>query len=131
LKAKESAGKSGSFFFFSYDNQFLLKTMNDNEMSIFNESLPDYYFHLRQNKNSLMARIYGIFTVMMEELKPVHILLMQNSARTQSAPLYIFDLKGSMVNRECKGEGVNEPGGGTLKDVNLLTVCKDKHWLLL
>lgn len=76
MKAKESAGKSGSFFFFSYDNQFLLKTMNDNEMSIFNESLHDYYFHLRQNKNSLMARIYGIFTVMMEELKPVHILLM-------------------------------------------------------
>jgi hypothetical protein len=38
--------------------------------------LPDYYFHLKQNKNSLMARIYGIFTVMMEELKPVHILLM-------------------------------------------------------
>lgn len=50
--------------------------MNDNEMAIFNESLPDYYFHLKKHKNSLMARIYGIFTVMMEELVPVHILLM-------------------------------------------------------
>jgi hypothetical protein len=36
-----------------------------------------------------------------------------------------------MINRECKGENINEPGGGTLKDVNLLTVCKDRHWLLL
>ena len=32
FKAKESAGKSGSFFFFSSDNQFLVKTMNDSEM---------------------------------------------------------------------------------------------------
>lgn len=35
FKAKESAGKSGSFFFFSYDKKFLLKTMNDNEMKVF------------------------------------------------------------------------------------------------
>ncbi len=35
FKAKESAGKSGSFFFFSYDKKFLLKTMNENELTVF------------------------------------------------------------------------------------------------
>jgi len=80
FKAKESAGKSGSFFFFSYDKQFLIKTMNDNEMEVFVEALPEYFEHLKNNPDSLLARIYGIFTVLMEDLTPVHILLMANAA---------------------------------------------------
>jgi 1-phosphatidylinositol-4-phosphate 5-kinase len=32
FKAKESAGKSGSFFFFSSDRKFLIKTMNNGEL---------------------------------------------------------------------------------------------------
>ena len=63
FKAKESAGKSGSFFFFSYDRKFLIKTMNGSEMKLFRESLPFYLLHLRDNPDSLIARIYGIFTV--------------------------------------------------------------------
>jgi hypothetical protein len=54
--------------------------MNDNEMHIFKKILPEYLNHLKQNPNSLIARIYGIFTVNMEELVPVHILLMSNAA---------------------------------------------------
>lgn len=63
FKAKESAGKSGSFFFFSYDRKFLIKTMNGSETKLFRESLPFYLLHLRDNPDSLIARIYGIFTV--------------------------------------------------------------------
>jgi hypothetical protein len=63
FKAKESAGKSGSFFFFSYDRKFLIKTMNGPETKLFRESLPFYLLHLRDNPDSLIARIYGIFTV--------------------------------------------------------------------
>ena len=46
FKAKESAGKSGSFFFFSYDKKFLIKTMNDKELAVFLDALPTYLFHL-------------------------------------------------------------------------------------
>lgn len=66
FKAKESAGKSGSFFFFSYDKKFLLKTMNDKELAILLKMLSDYMLFIKANPNSLMARIYGIFTVQME-----------------------------------------------------------------
>ena len=31
FKAGESAGKSGSFFFFSHDNKFIIKTLKGNE----------------------------------------------------------------------------------------------------
>ena len=80
FKAKESAGKSGSFFFFSYNKKFLLKTMNDSEMEVFFEMLPDYFCHFIKNPQSLLARIYGVFTVKMETIEPVHILLMANAA---------------------------------------------------
>jgi 1-phosphatidylinositol-4-phosphate 5-kinase len=80
FKAKESAGKSGSFFFFSFDRKFLIKTMNDGELTIFLKALPTYLLHLRENKNSLIARIYGIYTVQMEDIAPVHLFLMSNCA---------------------------------------------------
>jgi len=54
--------------------------MNDHELAVFQACLSEYLAHLRSHPDSLMARIYGIFTVRMEELVPVHILLMSNAA---------------------------------------------------
>lgn len=54
--------------------------MNNNELKVFLAAIPTYLFHLKNNPNSLVARIYGIFTVMMEDIVPVHLLLMSNSA---------------------------------------------------
>lgn len=34
FKAGESQGKSGSFFFFSHDRKFIIKTMFDDELQI-------------------------------------------------------------------------------------------------
>lgn len=80
FKAKESAGKSGSFFFFSFDRRFLIKTMNNAELKVFRNCLPDYVMFLRENPDSMIARIYGVFTVQMEDITPVHLLLMSNAA---------------------------------------------------
>ena len=63
FKAKESAGKSGSFFFFSFDRQFIIKTMNNAELKVFENALFDYVRFLKENPESLIARIYGVFTV--------------------------------------------------------------------
>ena len=41
--AGESQGKSGSFFFFSHDNKFIIKTMFQDELDIMMESLPQYF----------------------------------------------------------------------------------------
>ena len=35
FKAGEGAGKSGSFFFFSHDKKFIIKTMTDEELELF------------------------------------------------------------------------------------------------
>lgn len=66
LNLKESAGKSGSFFFFSHDNRFIIKTVKDHELeTLFNFFMIQYYPHIINNPDSLLTRIYGIFTVVL------------------------------------------------------------------
>ena len=80
FKTGEAAGASGSFFFFSFDRRFIIKTMNNSELKVFIEALPEYLKFLRANPESLIARIYGVYTVKMEDIAPVHLLLMANAA---------------------------------------------------
>ena len=77
FKAGEASGASGSFFFFSKDKRFIVKTMNSSEKEFFLGKLALPYFeHLRSNPTSLLARIYGIFTVKISGLCPVNLMLM-------------------------------------------------------
>lgn len=41
FKAGEGAGKSGSFFFFSHDRKFIIKTMTKSELKLMLRILPD------------------------------------------------------------------------------------------
>ena len=52
--------------------------MNDEELEVFLKALPDYFKHMKENDSSLIARIYGVFKVKMEDLVPVNLLLMAN-----------------------------------------------------
>ena len=79
FKAGEGAGRSGSFFFFSHDNRFIIKTMSSSELKLLLKILPDYAKHLENNPYSLIARIFGVFTVKVESLAPVTIMLMENT----------------------------------------------------
>ena len=121
--AGESQGKSGSFFFFSHDRKFIIKSMNDEELAIFLKALPDYFKHMKENSSSLIARIYGVFKVKMEDLVPVNLLLMANTIRCDSSKKIqnVFDLKGSMVNRNVKMTSKIK-NTSTLKDQNLLKI---------
>lgn len=46
FQAGEGAGKSGSFFFFSHDNRFLIKTLKGKEKKILLNMLDDYVDHI-------------------------------------------------------------------------------------
>ena len=63
FEAGEGAGKSGSFFFFSHDKKYLIKTMKENELQVMLRILPHYLEHHRRNPDSLIAKIFGVFTV--------------------------------------------------------------------
>ena len=45
--AGEGAGRSGSFFFFSHDNKYIIKTMTKEELQIYLKILDDYLKHFQ------------------------------------------------------------------------------------
>lgn len=51
FKSGEGAGASGSFFFFSYDNKFIIKTLRGKEKEILLNMLDDYIDHIILTKN--------------------------------------------------------------------------------
>ena len=64
FKAGEGAGASGSFFFFSEDKRFLIKTLRGKEREILLGMLDSFFTYLKEVDNhSLIAKIYGVFTV--------------------------------------------------------------------
>ena len=71
-------GKSGEFFFFSYDHKLIIKTLNNEDLNTFKEILQDYYNHFRLNPNSIIARVLGIFIFEYKEGEKVAVMLMKN-----------------------------------------------------
>lgn len=86
FKAGEASGASGSFFFFSYDRSFIIKTVTAEEKDFFiNKVALNYFKHVRDNPRSLIARIYGLYTVEMQNLAPVNLLLMAHTISVQDS----------------------------------------------
>lgn len=72
-----------------------------------------------------MARIYGVFEVKMEDVEPVKLILMGNTKKSNDMMIeHVFDLKGSFINREVHGRNLKNTA--TLKDINLLNLCREK-----
>jgi len=127
FKAGESQGKSGSFFFFSKDQKFIIKTMTDSDFNAFQRIQKAYFAHIARHHNSLLARVYGIYSIRMEDQTPVKLIVMENGMKGITQTLGVFDLKGSMVNRIVKGK--NHKPSTTLKDKNLLQMNQEKIWI--
>lgn len=132
FKVGEGAGASGSFFFFSADRRFIIKTMTEKEMKVFLSMLPYYEIHLSERKQSLLARIYGVYTIKMDRYsKDINIMLMANTLQFKEAKniVKIFDIKGSKVKRDVEFT----PGMKNttiLKDINFLRLIdKDPNKL--
>ena len=78
FKAGEGAGRSGSFFFFSHDNKYIIKTCSKEELKLFLKMLPDLAEHYKNNPNSLIAKTFGAFTVK-TSTNEIHLVLMENT----------------------------------------------------
>jgi len=89
----------------------IVKTMKSEELQVFMEKLPAYTKHVIENPDSLISKIYGIFTFERNDISgsKTHILLMRNIASCPGE--YIertFDLKGSSFDREALNKKINK-----------------------
>lgn len=97
---KFSEGRSGSFFVFSPDKRFILKTIPESEALLLLKILPDFHRHLVSNPESLIIRFFGLHAISMQAGGMIYVSVMENVFNT---PLKIhekYDLKGSWVRRE-------------------------------
>ena len=125
FKAGHGSGKSGSFFFLTHDKKFMIKTVSKSELDLMLSILDDFIVHHRQYPDSLIAKIFGVFTVKRAGIAPVILCLMENTVQLKKEEMlqYKFDLKGSTYyGRRTKGVVTSKTDR---KDLDFLALKKD------
>ncbi|KAL2497255.1 Phosphatidylinositol 4-phosphate 5-kinase 1 [Abeliophyllum distichum] len=129
LREFSSPGKSGSFFYLTQDDRFMIKTVKKSEVKVLIKMLPSYYQHVYRYENSLVTKFFGVHCV-----KPVggvktRFIVMGNLFCSEYRIHRRFDLKGSSHGRTTdKPEGeIDETT--TLKDLDLNFVFRvQRNW---
>ncbi|KAI7666264.1 SAICAR synthase-like protein, partial [Hortaea werneckii] len=115
-----SPGKSGSFFYFSRDYKYIIKTIHHGEHKFLRKILKDYYEHVRNNPNTLLSQFYGLHRVKLPYGPKVHFVVMNNLFPPHRDIHRTFDLKGSTIGRDFHEEDLDKNPRATLKDLNWL-----------
>jgi hypothetical protein len=76
--SQTSGGKSGEFFFFTHDSKLMLKTISTEEMEVILPILEDYFWHMSNQQDSLIAKILGIYKFTGFETGPINFILMKS-----------------------------------------------------
>ena len=113
-----SPGKSGSFFYFSRDYRFIIKTIHHTEHKFLRKILPEYYQHVKANPHTLLSRFYGLHRVKLPRGRKIHFVIMNNLFPPHKDVHETYDLKGSTVGREYPEEKAEKNPRAVLKDLN-------------
>ncbi|CAK79462.1 unnamed protein product (macronuclear) [Paramecium tetraurelia] len=120
-------GKSGEFFFFSHNNELIIKTMRQAEVNTYKKRLLNFATYQANNPESLLNKIYGMYTferVEKSEAK-IHFLIMKNLSLgiPRNYILRIYDLKGSEYDREVLAKrSETDLSKLTLKDLDFFKI---------
>lgn len=113
-----SPGKSGSFFYFSRDYRFIIKTIHHTEHKFLRKILKQYYEHVRSNPHTLLSRFYGLHRVKLPRGRKIHFVIMNNLFPPHKDIHETYDLKGSTIGREYPEEKAAKNPRAVLKDLN-------------
>lgn len=115
-----SPGKSGSFFYFSRDYKYIIKTIHHAEHKLLRKILREYYAHVERYPNTLISQFYGLHRVKIPYGRKIHFVVMNNLFPPHRDIHQTFDLKGSTIGRNYKEEDLERNPRATLKDLNWL-----------
>ncbi|KAF9688783.1 hypothetical protein SADUNF_Sadunf01G0024000 [Salix dunnii] len=131
LRELSSPGKSGSFFYLTNDDRYMIKTIKKAEVKVLLRMLPAYYNHVRSSENTLVTKFYGLHCVKLTgpNQKKVRFVIMGNLFCSDFSIHRRFDLKGSSHGRmTSKPESEIDPTT-TLKDLDLNYIFRlQKSW---
>ncbi|XP_074121459.1 putative PIP5K1A and PSMD4-like protein isoform X4 [Sminthopsis crassicaudata] len=122
-----NSGASGSLFYVSSDDEFIIKTVQHKEAEFLQKLLPGYYMNLNQNPRTLLPKFYGLYCVQAGG-KNIRIVVM-NNLLPRSVKMHVkYDLKGSTYKRRAS-QKEREKVFPTYKDLDFLQDMPDGLFL--
>ncbi|XP_077645564.1 phosphatidylinositol 4-phosphate 5-kinase type-1 alpha-like [Lonchura striata] len=122
-----NSGASGSLFYVSSDDEFIIKTVQHKEAEFLQKLLPGYYMNLNQNPRTLLPKFYGLYCVQAGG-RNIRIAVM-NNLLPRSVRMHLkYDLKGSTCKRRASARERDKPCP-TFKDLDFLQDLPDGLFL--
>ncbi|XP_051552943.1 phosphatidylinositol 4-phosphate 5-kinase type-1 gamma-like isoform X3 [Myxocyprinus asiaticus] len=116
-------GASGSIFYVTRDDEFILKTVLHKEAEFLQKLLPGYYMNLNQNPRTLLPKFFGLYCVQSGG-KNIRIVVMNNVLPRVFRMHLKFDLKGSTYKRRASKKE-REKSKPTFKDLDFMQDVPD------
>ncbi|XP_072457136.1 phosphatidylinositol 4-phosphate 5-kinase type-1 gamma isoform X9 [Notamacropus eugenii] len=111
-------GASGSLFYVTSDDEFIIKTVMHKEAEFLQKLLPGYYMNLNQNPRTLLPKFYGLYCVQSGG-KNIRVVVMNNILPRLVKMHLKFDLKGSTYKRRASKKE-KEKSIPTYKDLDFM-----------
>ncbi|CAK6949275.1 phosphatidylinositol 4-phosphate 5-kinase type-1 alpha-like [Scomber scombrus] len=113
-----SSGASGSLFYVTSDDEYIIKTVQHKEAEFLQKLLPGYFMNLNQNKRTLLPKFYGLYCVQAAG-KNIRIVVMNNLLPSTVRMHLKFDLKGSTYKRRASAKE-RDKAVPTFKDLDFM-----------
>ncbi|XP_042564907.1 phosphatidylinositol 4-phosphate 5-kinase type-1 gamma isoform X2 [Clupea harengus] len=116
-------GASGSVFYVTKDDEFIVKTVMHKEAEFLQKLLPGYYMNLNQNPRTLLPKFYGLYCVQSGG-KNIRVCVMNNILPRVVSMHLKYDLKGSTYKRRASKKE-REKSKPTYKDLDFMQDSQD------
>ncbi|XP_032992547.1 phosphatidylinositol 4-phosphate 5-kinase type-1 gamma isoform X4 [Lacerta agilis] len=116
-------GASGSLFYVTSDDEFIIKTVMHKEAEFLQKLLPGYYMNLNQNPRTLLPKFYGLYCVQSGG-KNIRVVVMNNILPRVVKMHLKYDLKGSTYKRRASKKE-KEKSSPTYKDLDFMQDMPD------
>uniref|UniRef100_A0A8C9WQ12 Phosphatidylinositol-4-phosphate 5-kinase type 1 gamma n=1 Tax=Scleropages formosus TaxID=113540 RepID=A0A8C9WQ12_SCLFO len=116
-------GASGSIFYVTKDDEFIIKTVMHKEAEFLQKLLPGYYMNLNQNPRTLLPKFFGLYCVQSGG-KNIRVVVMNNVLPRAVRMHLKYDLKGSTYKRRASKKE-REKTKPTFKDLDFLQDVQD------
>uniref|UniRef100_A0A1A9WI95 PIPK domain-containing protein n=1 Tax=Glossina brevipalpis TaxID=37001 RepID=A0A1A9WI95_9MUSC len=119
LRELSNPGASGSIFYLTDDDEFIIKTVQHKEGEFLQKLLPGYYMNLNQNPRTLLPKFFGLYCLQSSNGKNIRLVVMNNLLPSYVKMHLKYDLKGSTFKRKAsKAERAKK--SPTYKDLDFM-----------
>ncbi|XP_069363994.1 phosphatidylinositol 4-phosphate 5-kinase type-1 alpha isoform X16 [Maniola hyperantus] len=118
LRELSNPGASGSIFYLTNDDEFIIKTVQHKEGEFLQKLLPGYYLNLDQNPRTLLPKFFGLYCYQCNS-KNVRLVAMNNLLPSSVKLHQKYDLKGSTYKRKAN-KSERQKRSPTYKDLDFM-----------